>query len=180
MNKSILIIFTLIILLGVGGFVYLNQSTNKSTPEVTSSTVTPAPSPEVKKEFSAEFVIYTNNTFRDFSNSRYHNLSPDVYIDPSNPNLVHVKKAGITWLNFFSTLPMKLKKDCLVTGTKQTFCSNDIYSLKFYINGKNTPNALDLEIKDGYKLLVSFGPISDMNVIKQNEALGVTTIPEMP
>ena len=79
----------------------------------------------------------------------YHNLSSNVYISAADPSQVHVKRKGTTWADFFATLPMKLSKDCLVTGTKQTFCTNDSYKLKFFINDKENPNALDEEIKEG-------------------------------
>ena len=105
----------------------------------------------------ASFDIFTNGTFRVFTASMYHNLSEDVYIQADNPNLVHVKKAGITWNDFFKTLPFSLTKDCLITGSRETFCSTQTKKLKFTLNGENTPNALDLEIKQNDKLVVSYG-----------------------
>jgi hypothetical protein len=41
---------------------------------------------------------------------------------------VHVRKAGVIWSDFFKTLPMELTKDCLITGTKQTFCIGETES----------------------------------------------------
>lgn len=107
-------------------------------------------------EFTASFEIYTNGTKRIFTAPMYHNLSQDVYINAGNPGLVYVKKVGITWNNFFKTLPMQLSKDCLVTGTKETFCSGDNGSLHFFINGQENPDALDREIKNEDYLLVKY------------------------
>ena len=53
----------------------------------------------------ASFAIFTNGTFRLFTAAMYHNLSEDVFIQADNPNIVHVKKTGITWDVFFKTLP---------------------------------------------------------------------------
>lgn len=97
--------------------------------------------------FTSSFEIYTNGTRRIFSDSRYHNKSPEVFIESTNPSTVIVKKEGITWDDFFKTLPMSLDKVCLVTGTKQTFCNNEKGKLKFYLNNIETPDALDKEIK---------------------------------
>ena len=108
-------------------------------------------------DYTATFEIYTNGTKRIFTNSMYHNLSPDVYIESPNPHIINVKKTGITWSDFFNTLPMKLTKDCLVTGTKQTFCSSVNQKLRFILNNIETPNALDLEIINGDYLLISYG-----------------------
>ena len=97
----------------------------------------------------------------------YHNLSTDVYIEDSNPNIVHIKKAGLTWDDFFKTLPMKLMRDCLMTGTGQTFCTNGTHSLKFYVNRYANADALDLKINDGDRLLVSYGTRDDALVESQ-------------
>ena len=105
----------------------------------------------------ASFAIYTNGTFRVFTNSMYHNLSDDVFIQSINPSIIQIKKEGITWDDFFKTLPFKLDPDCLTTGTGQTFCTGQAGRLKFYINGLEDENALDKIIDNGDKLLISFG-----------------------
>lgn len=137
-------------------------------PPQQSTQTTTSPS---KIDYSAGFAIFTNGTFRIFTQSMYHNLSQDVYIESSNPNMVHVKKAGITWDDFFKTLPMKLTKDCLTTGTGQIFCTQANQSLKFYLNGKKDPGVLDRIIDSGDQLLVSFGSESDEQIEKQFEQI---------
>lgn len=150
---------TIVILIAVAGILALflfNKDNKVSTP----SNVTEEPADiQVEKDIErkAAFAIFTNGTFRIFSASMYHNLSQDAYITAENPNVVIVKKQGVTWGEFFNTLPFKLTSDCLTTGTKQTFCTNDNQSLKFFINGKREDAALGAEIKDGDRLLVTYG-----------------------
>lgn len=112
----------------------------------------------------ASFAIFTNGTFRQFSASMYHNRSSDVYLKSDNPNIIHVKKSGITYDDFFKTLPFKLTKDCLTTGTGQTFCTSDEGILKFYLNGRMDENLLEREIQNKDKLLITFGPKDDMDI----------------
>lgn len=122
--------------------------------------------------YEANFLIFTNGTRRIFTDSMYHNLSGDVYIKGGNPSSVIVKKTGITWKDFFKTLPMSLNYECLVTGTGQTFCSDNAFTLKFYINGVKTDGALDRVIKDKDRLIISFGNESQeeiKNQLKQAE-----------
>lgn len=90
-----------------------------------------------------------------------------MYIQHDNPNIVHIKKIGTTWSDFFKTLPMKLSYDCLTTGTGQTFCSTNNQQLKFYVNGELKPFALDQSIKDGDRLLVSYGSEKDKEIDNQ-------------
>ena len=112
---------------------------------------------EESVDFKASFAIFTNGTFRVFTASMYHNLSEDVFIEAENPNIVHVKKSGITWDDFFKTLPFKLTRECLTTGTGQTFCDGQNDTLKFYLNGEKTDNLLDSEIHKGDQVLISYG-----------------------
>jgi len=62
---------------------------------------------------------------------------------------------------------MELSSQCLTTGTGQTFCSNGTQTLKFYINGEFDSDALDREINEGDRLLVSYGNESDSQVTEQ-------------
>lgn len=103
----------------------------------------------------------------------YHNLSPDVYIESSNPNIVQVKKVDITWNDFFKTLPMSLSRDCLTTGTGQTFCTEGTQTLKFYLNGQLDADALDKKISAGDQLLVSYGDEGDLEIERQVQQIPV-------
>lgn len=118
-------------------------------------------------EIKAAFAIFTNGLFRVFTEEMYHNLSADVYIEASNPNIVFVKKADITWDEFFKTLPFTLSKDCLMTGTGQTFCTKGEQVLRFYLNREINPHALDQVIREGDQLLVSFGDTTETQIQNQ-------------
>lgn len=131
----------------------------------------PVESVEVPKELTPEapavkpvddrasFVIFANGGIRIFTDSKYHNQSPDAFITGDETTIIKVKKDGVTWQQFFDSLPapMKVTSDCLYTGTGQTFCTTATKSLKFYRNGKLEPNLLLQPIQDGDKVLVSYG-----------------------
>lgn len=106
---------------------------------------------------SASFEIYTNGTRRIFTADMYHNQSEDVYIENENPNVIQIKKSGTTWDDFFKTLPFSLTSDCLTTGTGQIFCTNENENLKFFINGVESPDALDRKINPNDNLEVIYG-----------------------
>ena len=150
--KVILIIIAAFVAI-ISAIIYLNKP---QTPQITSQTPTPTPFSEEKVNIKATFTIITGNITRNFKAEKYHNLSDDVYITADNPTLIHVKKAGITWDDFFKTLPMKLTKDCLTTGDGETFCDKKDGSLKFYLNDIEDNNLLDKEIKDDDKALIRF------------------------
>ena len=121
-------------------------------------TQTPTPTETTNVDIKASFTIITGNITRNFSAEKYHNQSTDVYIENPDPSVIYVTKTGITWDDFFKKLPMKLTKDCLITGDGETLCAGNGKTLKFFLNDIETPNLLDKEIMDGDKTLIIFKP----------------------
>ena len=124
MKLKLIFLLIGIIVLAAGAFLVKNKNQFKTNPTVQTTQPEDASSPAAV-DINAAFAIYTNGTFRIFTAVMYHNLSEDVFIESGNPNIVHVKKNGVTWGNFFGTLPMKLSAECLTTGTGQTFCNGE-------------------------------------------------------
>lgn len=169
MNKIIPLIIVILVILS-GAFLYLsNKPLSKNLSKSPATSFEPITQ---KADFTASYEIFTNGTFRIFTDPKYHNLSEEVFIQENNPNIIYVKKSGITWDDFFKTLPMKLTKDCLTTGTNQTFCTDQTGTLKFYINGVKDDNALDKKINADDKLLVTFGNETEDQIKLQLDKLG--------
>lgn len=131
---------------------------NKSQPQISTPTTTqiPTPAPTQEVNIRASFTIITGNITRSFKAEKYHNQSKDVYIQVDDPTIIHGKKKGITYDDFFKTLPMKLTADCLITGDGETLCDGEGGTLKFYLNNFETPELLEKEIMDGDKALIKF------------------------
>lgn len=146
----------LIIIIVLLTLIYLEFNPEKNIREasITETAVTVESEPT---DYQAAFMIYTYGTQRNFSNSMYHNRSPNVYIQDENPNIINVKKTGVTWGDFFKTLPMKVADDCLTTGTGEKYCNGQGGELKFYINGTRVSTILSREIKRADTLLISYG-----------------------
>ena len=168
MSKKVIAAALLFFAIVIGVLFVTNKKRGAKNPlaeGTTQTTSAPAQTQVVDKQ--ASFAIFTNGTFRIFTATMYHNLSENVYIEASNPNIVRVKKTNITWNDFFSTLPFKLSQDCLTTGTNETFCTGSSGTLKFYLNGEEKPEVLNLVIESGDKLLVTFGKESTETIKKQ-------------
>lgn len=146
----------LLIPLAIGAYFLLNKLSGPH-PQTIPVRNTPTPTVEQPVNYKATFSIVTNETTRVFTDTKYHNQSEEVYIEAENPNTITVKKRGVTWNDFFKTLPMEITKECLTTGTGQIFCSDETKKLQFYINEKEDQGALDKEINNGDSLLVKYG-----------------------
>lgn len=157
MSRFLIIITSLVAIVATVYFIFFRNGVPQiSNVMVKPQEATPAPTSISAVNISASFDIYTKGTRRIFTDSRYHNLSSDVFIEPKSPNTVQVRKVGITWSDFFATLPMKLTKECLVTGTKQTFCNGETGKLTFYLNEREDKDALDREIVSGDKFVAKY------------------------
>lgn len=151
--KRIPVIGALVIIVAVGFFLFFSSNSPIKITTIPTATTQSQQAQDIK----AAFAIFTNGTFRVFTAAMYHNLSTDVYIQADNPNIIHIKKSGVTWNDFFKTLPFKLTENCLITGTGETFCSGQDGTLKFYLNGVRNDTLLDKTINPGDRALITFG-----------------------
>ncbi len=173
MSKLIPVGIMGLLMVAAGGLVLLNRTNSKARMEISVQPTVPLKTSidpvDKRVNVKASFAIFTHGTFRVFTAVMYHNLSKDVYIEAASPNIIKVKKEGITWNDFFSTLPFKLTDDCLTTGTKEIFCSNNVYALKFYLNGERKSQILDQVIQEGDTLLITYGNESEAAIEKQKQ-----------
>lgn len=153
--KNILIASAFVAVLVVGFVLFTNRANLPQNMDLPIPTPTPITQDE-KVDIHASFTIITGNITRSFKAEKYHNQSPNVYIENPDPTVVHVTKSGITWDDFFKTLPTKLTVDCLITGDGETLCDEKDGTLKFYLNEIENPDLLDKEIKEGDKILIKF------------------------
>ena len=157
MKKVIVLLSFSVSILVIGLYFLIVQPQFMRKPTIrTTNQVLTSPTPTAFKPFTAKFEIYTNELKRDFSDSRYHNKSAEIYIESSNPEVIHVKKDKLTWSDFFNTLPMKVTNQCLTTGTGQVFCSNEKGKLRFFLNEIETPIALKMIVSPNDFLIFSF------------------------
>ncbi len=167
-NKLSVIFGVILCIIGLSGIIVSRFFSSQSSPaNIILPSPTLFPSPSVFNEQTARFAIFTNGVRRLFFATMYHNKSKLAYIEASDPSRVHIRQKGITWNDFFQTLPMKLTQDCLTTGTKETFCTNANESLKFYLNGTRDDTALEKEINHGDTLLISFGSETESQIQNQ-------------
>lgn len=152
------LILGILILAMVGVAVYVYEGQDAVDSVVKNPDRITEPNEEVQEEsnYSARFEIYTKGTKRIFTDAMYHNLSEDVYIAKDDPSVVYVEKSGVTWGEFFNTLPLSLGEECLVTGTGQRFCDGEGGQLMFYLNNEIVSGVLSREIREGDELVVRF------------------------
>ena len=105
---------------------------------------------------SSMLVKIFGDTF-DFSQPTYQVKSSWIHFEAQDGTTVHRHSTGVTFGYLFDTLKIKLTDDCFVFPDRREFCTNDDYSLKFYVNHAPVPSLIDYVFKDQDRILISYG-----------------------
>jgi hypothetical protein len=107
----------------------------------------------------------------DLAKQSFQLQSPFIHLENFDGHVIHRHSEYVTIGYLFDTLNLGLTKDCLVIPDGEKICSNDEYSLKFYINQKKVRNLQDYLIFDGDYILISYGSESQDEIKLQLKEL---------
>ena len=93
----------------------------------------------------------------DFSLPAYQVKSSWIHFEAQDGNTVHRHSSGVTLGYLFGTLKIGLNDKCFVFPDKREFCTNENYSLKFYVDHKPVTSITDLVIHNDDRILISYG-----------------------
>lgn len=96
----------------------------------------------------------------DFSLPAYQVKSPYIHFEGEDGNTVHRHASNVKMGYLFDSLKIGLTDDCFIFPDKKpehTFCTNQDYSLKFYINHEKVSGIRDYVLKDDDRFLISYG-----------------------
>ena len=93
----------------------------------------------------------------DFSAPAYQIKSSWIHFEGRDAFTVHKHATGVTLGYLFDTLQLTLDDQCFVFQDGRSFCTNDDYTLQFYINGEKVSDIRDYEIIDDDMILIAYG-----------------------
>jgi hypothetical protein len=97
----------------------------------------------------------------DFSAPAYQIKSPWMHFESRDGTTIHKHATGMVLGYLFNSLSIGIDDQCYVFPDGKAFCTNDEYSLKYFINGESVSDIRDYEIVDGDKILITFGGKTD-------------------
>jgi len=95
-----------------------------------------------------------------FSSPAYQIKSTWIHFEGSDGHTIHRHSSGVTLGYLFETLGIMLNDECLVFQQQEgerTFCTDDEYSLEFYINHQPFDSIIDYVINEDDRILISYG-----------------------
>ena len=93
----------------------------------------------------------------DFSAPAYQIKASWIHFEGNDGTTIHKHATGVTLGYLFDTLSLGLDDQCFEFQNGRSFCTNEDYSLRFFINGDEVSNVSDYEIVEDDKILISYG-----------------------
>ena len=107
----------------------------------------------------------------DFSATTYQINSSWIHFEESDGNTIHRHSSGVTLDYLFGTLGLDIDEDCYIFGDGRQFCTNEDYSLKYFINGDSVNDINDYVIQDDDRILISYGSETEDQIADQMNEL---------
>lgn len=92
----------------------------------------------------------------DFSSPAYQLKSSWIHFEGSDGSTIHKHTTGVTLGYLFETLGIEIDENCFAF-TDRRFCSDDQYSLAYYINERQINDIRDYEPREGDRVFISYG-----------------------
>ena len=83
--------------------------------------------------------------------------SPWIHFEGRDGSTIHKHASGVTLGFLFDSLRIALDDQCYVFPDGKSYCTNEDYVLKFFINEEQVSDIVDYEIDEGDKILIIFG-----------------------
>ena len=103
----------------------------------------------------------------DFSVPSYQIKSSWIHFEESDGTTIHRHSSGVTLGYLFDSINIGIDSKCFVFPDGRQFCTNEDYSLKYYINHQPVSNIYDYIFEDGDRILISFGPETPEEIEEQ-------------
>ncbi|MDA1123174.1 MAG: protein-disulfide isomerase [Crenarchaeota archaeon] len=100
----------------------------------------------------------------DFSGISYQIKSPWIHFESNDGSTIHKHATGVDLEYLFNSLSIGLDEKCFIFPDGKQFCTNDEYSLKYFINGESASDIRGYEINENDKILITFGGETDEQV----------------
>ena len=93
----------------------------------------------------------------DFDSPAYQIKSSWIHFEDSDGTTIHRHSSGVTLGYLFANLGIGIDSECYKFPDGRQFCTNEDYSLKYYINHQIVDDISDYVIQEGDRILITFG-----------------------
>ncbi|MFQ5496553.1 MAG: protein-disulfide isomerase [Nitrosopumilus sp.] len=144
------VLSVIVVIVGYAGYLFINMTeTAPGGPENAGALGS-------EHSHAAILVSIFGDVF-DFSAPAYQIKSSWIHFEGRDGTTVHKHATGVTLGYLFDTLALGLDDQCFVFQDGRNFCTNEDYTLKFFVNREQVPDIRDYEIQEGDRILMVYG-----------------------
>ena len=138
------------VIVGYAGFMFVNMTeTAPGGPENAGALGS-------EHSHAAILVKIFGDTF-EFSSPAFQIKSSWIHFEGRDGSTIHKHATGVDLSYLFDTLAIGLDDQCYVFPDGKSFCTNEEYTLKFFVNREQVPDIRDYEILEDDRILILFG-----------------------
>ena len=144
------VVAVIAVIVGYSVWVFINMSDNApGSPEGAGALGS-------EHSHAAILVKVFGDTF-DFSSPTYQIKTSWIHFEGGDGTTVHKHAKGVKIGYLFDSLKLKLDDKCFVFQDGRQFCTNEDYTLNYYINGEKVNDIRNYESMDKDKILIVYG-----------------------
>ena len=103
----------------------------------------------------------------DFSLPNYQIKSSWIHFENQDGDTIHRHASGVELEFLFNSLGIGIDEDCFTFPDGRAFCTNEDYSLKYFINHKEVNDLREYIVMEEDRILISYGPDNESAIEKQ-------------
>ena len=112
----------------------------------------------------------------DFSTPNYQVKTSWIHFENTDGDTIHRHSTGVELEFLFNSMNIAIDDKCFIFPDGRQFCTNEDYSLKFYINQQKVDDIREYVIQENDRILISYGNESQEEIDKQLAELNAQTI----
>ncbi len=112
----------------------------------------------------------------DFSTPNYQVKTPWIHFENQDGDTIHRHSTGVELEFLFNSMNVAVDDNCFVFPDGRQFCTNEDYSLKFYINQQLIKDIRDYVVQEDDRILITYGNDEQAEIDKQLAELNAQAI----
>ncbi len=112
----------------------------------------------------------------DFSAPAYQIKNSWIHFEGQDGTTIHRHSSGVTLGYLFETLGILIDENCYIFPDGREFCTNDEFSIKYFINQQPVESINNFVLKEGDKILISYDDENQEKIDAQLSELDAQSI----
>ena len=112
----------------------------------------------------------------DFSTPNYQVKTPWIHFENQDGDTIHRHSTGVELEFLFNSMNIAVDDNCFVFPDGRQFCTNEDYSLKFYVNEQLVKDLRQYIVQEDDRILITYGNEDQLAIDKQLAELNAQAI----